>query len=180
MIRNSQAYSHTVLQWRHTGICHDMCVISAKRERRPDEIIPVSVEHSQTLKNNEEKFAAAHAIDLDLETRSSTSAGSDGKIWFKVNLAKLNCIHQAILYNDKGDPFLTSTCTSSNCSPCEGSYCKSLLITTSSEKTLSDDLPLIADCKYGDTVKVEKLNGGGIGVPEIAITGKQGEIRYLL
>ena len=157
-----------------------MCVISATRERLPDEIIPDSAENSYTYQDNERTYAAAHAIDLAWNTRSATSAGSDGKIWLKVNLAKLNCIHQVILYNVKGDPFLTSTCTSSNCSPCKGSYCKSLLLTTSSEKTLSDDLPLIADCKYGDTVKVEKLNGGGFSVPEIAITGKQGEIRCLL
>ena len=156
-----------------------ICVISATRERLPDEIIPVSVENSHTFKDNEEKYAAAHAIDLDHGTTSITSAGSDGKAWLKVNLAKSYCIHQVIWYISGSNPYHTWTCSSSDCSTCEGSYCSYYLVTTSSERESSDDLPLIADCKYGDTVKLESRNGGNFWVYEIAITGKQGDIRYL-
>ena len=155
-------------------------MISEKRERLADEIIPDSVEHSGTLRDNEEEYPAAHAIDLDLDTMSRTSAGSDGKIWFKVNLAKLYCIHQVIWYKSGGRLLLTWTCSKTDCSTCEGdSRCSYILLTTSSERTSSDDLPLTADCKYGDTVKLENRYGGNFWIYEIAITGKQGEITYL-
>ena len=155
-----------------------MCVISEKRERLADEIIPVSAEHSQTKDSNKEKYAAAHAIDLDWITGSYTLAGSDGKKWLKVNLAKLYCIHQVIWYDSYGSPSLTWNCSSTDCSTCEGSsyYCGVFLLTTSCERASSDNLPLIADCKHGDTVKLELTNGKGFVVPDIAITG---EIRYL-
>ena len=155
-----------------------MCVISATRERLPNEIIPDSAENSYTYQDNEKTYAAAHAIDLAWNTRSATSAGSDGKIWLKVNLGKLISIHQVIRYRTDVNPYNAWTCTSSGCSYCEGSSCSKYLLTTSSEGTSSDDLPLIADCKYGDTVKLERLKSGWFDVHEIAIIGKQGEIRY--
>ena len=108
-------------------------------------------------------------------TYSNTKHGSDGKSWLKVNLAKLNCIHQVIWYGSTGDPIFTYTCTSSNCSTGNGGNVYSL--TTSAERT-SSYLPLIADCKYVDTVKLQEDIGFGIGVYEVAIIGKQGEIRY--
>ena len=157
-----------------------MCLISATRQRLSDEITPVSVEHSGTKDDDEECCAAAHATDLELRTRSFTIPGSDGNAWLKVNLAKLNCIHQVIWYSSGSSHFLNWTCSSSDCSKCESSYCGRFLLTTSSDRTSSDDLPLIADCKYGDTVKIERLDGDRFNVYEIAITVKQGEIRCLL
>ena len=156
-----------------------MCVISVTRERLSDEIIPVSAEHSRTRDYNEEKYAAARAIDLDLDTWSSTYPGSEGKSWIKVNLAKLNCIHQVTWYGP--NPVYTWTCTSTDCSSCSkglGASCTIYLLTTSAERTSSDDLPIIEECRYGDTVKLEKVSGSSFSVREIAITGKQGEIRY--
>ena len=157
-----------------------ICVISATRERLPDEIIPDSVEHSHTFQDNEENNAAAHTIDLNLSTLSGTSSGSDGKTWLKLKLTELYCIQQVILYRSDGSPSLTWTCSNTDCSTCEGTYCSYYLLTTSSERTSSDDLPLIASCIYGDTVTLERLKSGWIRVSEIAITGKQGEIRYSL
>ena len=154
-----------------------MCLISATRQRLSDEITPVSVEHSGTKDDDEECCAAAHATDLELRTRSFTIPGSDGNAWLKVNLAKLNCIHQVIRYY-KGNPYYTWTCTSTDCSSCKGNYCSDYLLTVSAERTSSDDLPIIPDCRYGDTVKLELVSGGIFSVYEIAITGKQGEIRY--
>ena len=155
-----------------------MCLISAKRERLADEIIPVSVEHSNTYKDNEEDYAAAHVIDLDWDTRSVTAPGSDGKSWLKVNLAGLNCINQVIRYYEDGTPQFIWTCTSTDCSSCKGYDCSNYLLTISAERTSSDDLPIIPDCRYGDTVKLEDVEGESFDVQEIAITGKQGEIRY--
>ena len=159
-------------------ICSDMCVISATRQRLSDEIIPASAEHSRTYRDNEEVYAAAHAIDLDPDTSAYTQQNSDGEAWLKVNLAELNCIHQVIWYNSDSSPYLTWTCTSTDCSSCEGNICSNFLLTTSGEITSSEDLPLIPDCKYGDTVKIDRVSGSSFYVYEIAITGKQGEIRY--
>ena len=153
-----------------------MCVISATRERLPDEIKPVSAEQSRTRNNSEEEYGAANAIDLEQRTRSYALSGSDGIALLKVNLGKLNCIQQVMTHFPWGDPKQTWTCKNSNCSTCEGRACRRLLPTTSVERTSSDGLPLIADCKYGDTVKLE--SSYNVFVYEIAIIGKQGEIRY--
>ena len=157
-------------------ICSDMCLISATRQRLSDEITPVSVEHSGTKDDDEECCAAAHATDLELRTRSFTIPGSDGNAWLKVNLAKLNCIHQVIKYVSNGKLYLIWTCTSSDCSTCRSYYCNDYLLTTSAERTSSDDLPLIEDCKYGDSIKIESVDGASFVEYEIAIIGKQGEI----
>ena len=157
-----------------------MCVISATkvRERLADEIISVSAENSQTEDGNEEKYAAAHAIDLDLGTSSRTVAGSDGRIWLKVKLGKLSCIEQAIWFHETGGPGMIFTCSSTDCDTCTiSSFCDRYSLTVSIEGTSTDNLPpTIPDCKFGDTVKLAKISGTNIYVREIAITGKQGEI----
>ena len=148
-----------------------MCVISATRERLADEIVPVSAEQSGTSNNN----TAAQAIDMDWNTMASTASGSDGRIWIKVNVAKLSCIQQVIRYGYGNYRFNTWTCTNSECSE-EGS--SHIRITISSERTSSDNLPPIADCKYGDTVTLGMAGDlYGFDVPEIAIIGKQGEMK---
>ena len=153
-----------------------MCISARTRERQPGEITPVSAEQSRTYNNNEDEFAASHAIDLDLDTMSKTTSGSDGTIWLKVTLDKTDCIHQVEIYS-----YLTWTCSSTDCSTCEGSDCSSFSLTVSSERTLSNDLPTVSDCKYGDTVMM-KLETNDIyswfRVNDIAVIRKQGEIIY--
>ena len=154
-----------------------MRIISATRERLSNEIIPVDAEHSATFEDNED-YAAAHAIDLDLSTSSYTRANSDGESWLKVNLDEVHCIHQVIRY-DGGKPHNIWTCTSTDCSSCEpedGYYCPNTGLTITAEK--ANDLPLIADCMNGDTVKLQENYGDEFPVDEIVIIGKQGEIRY--
>ena len=152
--------------------------ITATRVRQPDEITPVRAEHSATYNNDEAYFGAERAIDLYLGTSSSTVAGSDGTIWLKVTLDKVYCIEQVIWYRNDGTPFLTWACTDTDCSKCVGSdYCSQFTLTVSTEKDVSDLSP-VSDCKYGDTVKLERVIGTGIGVKEIAITGKSGNLNY--
>ena len=156
-----------------------MCVISATRlrERLADEIIPVYAENSATKNDDEENFAAKQAIDLDFGTMSGTIACSDGRMWLKVKLGKLICIEQVIWYRSDGSPRQIHTCSSTDCTDCTHSSCDSFSLTVSIEGTSTDDLPpTIPDCKYGDTVKLEKISGTTIFVNEIAVTGKQGEI----
>ena len=155
-----------------------MCVISATRERLSNEITPVDAEHSATFMLRLD-YAAAHAIDLDLSTSSYTRANSDGESWLKVNLDEVHCIHQVIRYSE-GKPASTWTCTSTDCSTCEPDtdyFCRERSVTVTAEKT-EHSLPLIPDCKYGDNVKLVDPNGYDFYVDEIAIIGKQGEIKY--
>ena len=157
----------------------DVFTISALRPQETDEITPVSAEHSKTRNADESNNAARYAIDRDSYTRSSTSDGADGERWLKVNLAKVNCIKKVIMYYG-GDPDHTWTCTSSDCSTCQPNtnqnYCHKYTLKVSAEKTSSDGLPLLSDCRYGDTVKVEFIMTAPFSqVYELAIIGKSEE-----
>ena len=62
-----------------------MCVFSVTRERETNEIIPASARQSSTYRNNEMKYGADNAIDLDLSTRSFTDPASDGTgTWLEI------------------------------------------------------------------------------------------------
>ena len=73
-----------------------------------------------------------------------------------------------------GTPYLTWTCTNTDCNKCVGDDCSYYTLTVSTEGTVSDLSP-VADCKYGDTVKLERANGQGFAMYEIAIVGKSGK-----
>ena len=67
----------------------------------------------------------------------------------------------------------TWRCTKNDCSNCEGTGCSDFTLTVSTEGAVSDLSP-VSDCKYGDTVKLEKIDGGIFHLLEIAIVAKQG------
>ena len=148
--------------------------------REAGEIIPVSAKHSRALHNDEATYRAKHAIDLDLDTNSYTKAGSDGTCWLKLILDKVYCVQHLKLYWPSGDPVFTLTCTYSDCNKCEGSYCDLYTLTVSTEEDVSDLSPE-SDCKYGDTVKLDRVSiiSGGFGVNELAILGKSGKLPFI-
>ena len=103
----------------------------------------------------------------------------DGTSWLKVKLDNLNCIHQVVRYYKDGNPAYTWTCSSTDCSTCEGKYCYRYTLTVSIENVSIDDLPLVSHCIYGDTVELQRTDGGPFSVYELAVIGKQGKnIRY--
>ena len=147
--------------------------------RQAGEITPVSVEHSATFYNNEANYRAAMAIDLDLVTRSYTVAGSDGTIWFKLTLDKVYFVEQVIRYNNgAGTPDLTWTSTNTGCRNCVGEHCSSYTLTVSTEGAVSDLSP-VSDCKYGDTVKLERVSGTGFTAREMVIVGQSGNLPFI-
>ena len=87
------------------------------------------------------------------------------------------CVEQVIGYATDGTPFITWTCTDTDCSNCEGDNCSYFTLTVSTEEDVSDLSP-VSNCKYGDTVKLETVNGAGFGVGEIAIVGKSGKLPF--
>ena len=135
------------------------------------------MEHSKTKGGNEEKYAAARAIDLNLKTKSYTERGTSTTSWLRVDLGDLKCVQKVIQYKAVGGAYRTWTCTSKSCS-CKGSYCMHINLLVLSEETSSDGLPLIEGCIYGDVVKLQRQSSStSFDVYEIAITGKQGEIK---
>ena len=79
-------------------------------------------------------------------------------------------------YSKTGDPFLSWTCSSSDCSNCVGNWCNQYSLTVSTEGKGSS-LPALSNCIYGDTVRIQRFDN--FYVYEIAIIGRyQGEIRY--
>ena len=151
------------------------------REREAGEITPVSAEQSATRNNNEANNGAGLAIDLDVHTKTDTVAGADGTIWLKITLDKVYCVEQVKRYNRTGKARITWTCTEDDCHDCEGGFCDVLALTVSTERAVSDLSP-VSDCKYGDTVKLEKTpgdSGDTLTVREIAIIGKSGKLNYL-
>ena len=153
--------------------------ISATRERLPGEIIPKSATQSCTFKDNEDLYAAEHAIDLDLDTHSRTTAGLDGTTWFQLKLDQVYCVEEVRTYNKQGNPLRTWTCSNNDCSHCEGSYCGVCSLTVSSEEAVKS--PAL-DCKYGDTVKLQYTGKAynSLKVYEILITGEKGDIISLV
>ena len=83
-------------------------------------------------------------------------------------------------FTTAGSYYNTWTCSENDCG-CEGPVCIVIILIISTEVAVSD-LPSISDCKYGDTVKFERPDGGGMNIFELAIVGKaaQGKFRIQL
>ena len=155
-----------------------MCVFSATRERETNEIIPASARHSRTKYDNEVKYGADKAIDLDLSTRSYTYPASDGTgSWLEITLPVLYCVERVVRYYRDGNPDLTFTCTETDCSRCEGYWCSFYTLTVSTVIS-TDSISQPTDCRLGDTIRLERTDGYSFVVYELAVIGKQGEIRY--
>ena len=137
-----------------------MRVTTDKRDRLVDEIVPIS---------------APNAVDLDLETWSSAQTDDDGA-WLKLTLSRVSCVQHVVWYDLDGSSYLSWTCANADCSDCQGGDCSIFLLTVFSEGAAVDHLPLVPDCKYGDTVKLATSNWpNGFNVREMAIREKQGD-----
>ena len=62
------------------------------------EIIPTTATQGETYNGDEENSGAAHAIDKDFTTFSSTHA-DNGQGWLKVELGKNHFIHKVVVYH---------------------------------------------------------------------------------
>ena len=75
-----------------------------------------------------------------------------------------------IWFATDGSHYNTWTCLENDCS-CSGPICHLFTLAVSTEEVISD-LPSVSDCKYGDVVKLERTDGNGVSVYEMAIVGK--------
>lgn len=111
-----------------------------------------------------------------LSLRCGTAEGTDGRAWLRVTLARVHCIDQVVWYTLDGSIWVVWNCSSTACS-CQGDGCSRYTLTVSSVGASSEHFPLVTDCKYGDSVQIERTDGlGYMWVQEIAITAKEGGI----
>ena len=148
------------------------------RKRYPGEIIPIRAEHSNPYKGKE-KNAAKFAIDLDLETTSITSKDSSGLSWLRITLDKVYCVKQVLWIRKDGNPYLTWSCSSTDCTSCKGSHwCSDYSVRVESEGA-APSRP-VPGCKYGDSVTLQRDSGHEFYGWEIAVIGNQGENEMLI
>ena len=103
------------------------------------------------------------------------------EVWLKFYLGRVHCVEQLKRWNSTREIRNTWTCSDDNCNNCEGASCSNFTydVTVEIEETENrTELYSFPDCKYGDTVKLEIINGSGtMYVWEVAVIAKQGE-RY--
>jgi hypothetical protein len=92
------------------------------------------------------------------------------------------CVQKVVRYDIAGNSDLTWTCTNTDCSTCQGTYCDRYTLTVSLEGATSQNFPTLSDCRYGITVEIQRSpsldSDNSLSVREIAITGKPGEITH--
>ena len=140
----------------------------------------------KTLSNNEEAYAATHAIDRDLMTEAATETGN-GAGWIKLEFGKTYFIHKVIIYRrffiNWYRPSDWCTQSESNFRACvdlhnnvdvsvyqgvvQQKSCGTLQLTYGLEQ--SDQIYTLLCNTKGDTVKLSK-NSGHISVMEVAVT----------
>ena len=148
--------------------------ISDLRQRGENEITPIRAEHSRTRNNDEINNGAKLAIDANLDTASYTMANDEGKYWIKLTLEQAYCVDKVVWFYGNGAPLETWTCTEKDCSECKSNGCIDFPLTVSIEGAGSD-LSSVLNCRYGDTVKLERKDGKSLHILEIAIFEKEGK-----
>ena len=113
------------------------------------------------------------AIDRNYNTKADTQPGSDGRSWLKIGLGKVYCVHRVVWYRWSNELHLGWTCSQTGCPCTDGDFCDRFDLTVSSVGTMPRGLLNGSNCKYGDTVMLEKINAGEIGIYEMTFTGYQ-------
>ena len=142
--------------------------------RHTGEITTDRAEQSATYNNDEGKYGAGRAIDLDLQTYSTSAAASNGKVWIKVVLDRVHCVQKVMWYYGTAQLGLTWTCNNNNCDTCEGAACSDYTLTVSTEG-VAPDLSPVSECRHGDTVKLERKSSSGFSVSELVAIRRQGK-----
>ena len=86
------------------------------------------------------------------------------------------CVEKVILLGSIGSIDRIWECTKDDCSNCEGLRCDKYTLTVSTEGEVSDLSP-VSDCRYGDTVILERGARIDFDVYELRFVGKQGKLK---
>ena len=154
------------------------------------EIVPTTVRQGKTLEDDEDRFAASHAVDKDLSTSASASADQSGQSWLKLEFGEMKFIHKIIIYSnfytDWYNPLYFCAKSEADFKSCVNNInnvdvsvyqgqvkqksCGTLQLTEGLEQ--SDQIYTLLCNAEGDTVKFSKSSGGPIQVYEVVITSK--------
>ena len=74
-----------------------LSLLHSVRQQEIAEIKPTIVTQGKTYQGDEDKYAAAHAIDKDLSTRAMTNT-DNGAGWLKIEFEKTFFINKVIIY----------------------------------------------------------------------------------
>ena len=159
--------------------------ISGRREHIA-EISPRIVTQGKTFDDNEERNAAAHAVDKDLSTHAVTKT-ENGAAWLKLEFDKTYFINKIVIYyrfyTDWFDPNGSCAISETSFKGCvdnnnnidvsvfqgevKQNSCGTLQMTYGLEQ--SDQIYTLVCNTKGDTVKLSKT-GGAIAVYEVVTT----------
>jgi len=151
------------------------------------EIIPTTATQGNTNNNNEEFYAASHAIDRDLSTRSETQT-ENGAGWLKLHFDETFFIHKIIIHyrfytnwyipsdwcaqSESNFPACVDMDNNVDVSVYQGEVqqksCGTLQLTNGLEQ--SDQIYTLLCNTKGDMLKLSK-NTGLIVVTEVVVTG---------
>ena len=157
-----------------------------EREEQIAEITKTSVTQGKTYNNDEETWAAAHAVDKDFSTLTGTHT-DNGAGWLKLEFDKTYFIHKVVIYHwfftNWYDPSDWCVLSEDNFKRCVNRHnnvdvsvyqgevkqksCGTLQLTYRLEQ--SDQIYTLLCNTRGDTVKLSK-NSGALVVAEVVVT----------
>lgn len=139
------------------------------------ELVPESAELSKIASGK----TADKALDRDLETRAMAGKNEDNEMWLKINFHQVYCIQSIVEFKKDGTSQFEWTCSQDDCDTCEPKdKCVDFRLEVYTEGEKSTISSLDADCKLGNTVKLEKIQlaDNSLAVAEIAIVWKKGTV----
>ena len=100
--------------------------------------------------------------------------------WLQINLGSVHCVEKVIVFHVTGSVASSWICKPApdHCTCSEGTDCDdyNLGVSTETDKDVATYMcPTVPNCRYMDTVKYERTDGGQMVVFEIAIIGTSGQ-----
>ena len=141
------------------------------RIRHPGEIVPVSVEKSDTTDTGTEDGSAV--VDLDFSTKISAKGAKNRTAWLKLTFDKLYCISFVTRFNDDTIIKQSYSCTNDRCY-CAGKNCHFMEEpSVESDREDTKSLPVMPHCKYGSSVTLQFKSGhsSDLKIAELAVFG---------
>ena len=153
-------------------ICYLLVGINCQqlRTRDPGEIVPSSVEQSDTTETGIADGSAA--VDLDFSTSALAKPTNGTSAWLKLKFDKLYCISLIVRFNNDARIRQFYACTNAGCN-CTGANCQFTRdIVVESPGVHTSSLPDMLPCKYGNMIQLQaKSNTSSPSFPELAVYG---------
>ena len=155
-------------------VCYLLVGINCQqlRTRDPGEIVPTSVEQSDTTETGiADGFAA---VDLDFSTSALAKPINGTSAWLKLKFDKLYCISLIVRFNNDARIRQFYACTNAaagcNCTGANCQFTKDIVVESPGVDTSS--VPDMVPCKYGNMIQLQaKSNTSSPSFPELAVYG---------